>query len=121
MEAPDVDFVASTMDLHLGGKIHVASSFPLNTRAQLSRAYTPGVAEVCRAIMRDPSIAFTHTIKSNTVAVVTDGTAVLGLGNIGPPAAEPVMAGKAMLLGEMGNVDASPIRLDTTDPDEIVR
>jgi malate dehydrogenase (oxaloacetate-decarboxylating) len=121
MEAPDVDFVASTMDLHLGGKIHIASAFPLTTRAQLSRAYTPGVAEVCRAIMRDPSIAFTHTIKSNTVAVVTDGTAVLGLGNIGPLAAEPVMAGKAMLFGEMGGVDAFPICLDTTDPDEIVR
>jgi len=91
------------------------------TRAQLSRAYTPGVAEVCRAIARDPSLAFTHTIKSNSVAVVTDGTAVLGLGSIGPLAAEPVMAGKAMLFGEMGGVDAFPIRLDTTDIDEIVR
>jgi len=121
MEAPDLDFVASTMDLHLGGKIHVTSAFPLTSRAQLSRAYTPGVAEVCRAIVRDPSLAFTHTIKSNSVAVVTDGTAVLGLGNIGPLAAEPVMAGKAMLFSEMGGVDAFPICLDTTDPDEIVR
>jgi malate dehydrogenase (oxaloacetate-decarboxylating) len=121
VEAPDVDFVASTMDLHLGGKIHIASSFPLTTRAQLSRAYTPGVAEVCRAILRDRSVAFTHTIKSNTVAVITDGTAVLGLGNIGPLAAEPVMAGKAMLFGEMGGVDAFPICLETIDTDEIVR
>jgi len=121
MEAPDVDFVASTMDLHLGGKIHTSSAFPLTSRAQLSRAYTPGVAEVCRAIVRDPSLVFTHTIKSNSVAVVTDGTAVLGLGDIGPLAAEPVMAGKAMLFGEMGGVDAFPICLDTTDPDEIVR
>jgi malate dehydrogenase (oxaloacetate-decarboxylating) len=121
MEAPDLDFVASTMDLHLGGKIRVTPAFPLSSRAQLSRAYTPGVAEVCRALQRDPSLAFTHTIKSNSVAVVTDGTAVLGLGNIGPMAAEPVMAGKAMLFAEMAGVDAFPICLDTTDPDEIVR
>jgi malate dehydrogenase (oxaloacetate-decarboxylating) len=109
------------MDLHLGGKIHIASAFPLTTRAQLARAYTPGVAEVCRAIALDPSLMFTHTIKSNSVAVVTDGTAVLGLGNIGPHAAEPVMAGKAMLFNEMAGVDAFPICLDTTDSDEIVR
>jgi len=121
MEAPDIDFVASTMDLHLGGKIHVAAASPLTSRAQLSRAYTPGVAEVCRAIVRDPSLVFTHTIKNNSVAVVTDGTAVLGLGNIGPLAAEPVMSGKAMLFSEMAGVDAFPICLDTTDPDEIVR
>ncbi len=121
MEAPDLDFVASTMDLHLGGKIRVTPSFPLRTRAQLARAYTPGVAEVCRAIVRDPSLVHTHTIKANSVAVVTDGTAVLGLGNIGPLAAEPVMAGKAMLFAEMAGVDAFPICLDTTDPDEIVR
>jgi malate dehydrogenase (oxaloacetate-decarboxylating) len=109
------------MDLHLGGKIHIASAFPLTTRAQLARYYTPGVAEVCRAIVLDPSLMFTHTIKSNSVAVVTDGTAVLGLGNIGPHAAEPVMAGKAMLFNEMAGVDAFPICLDTTDSDEIVR
>jgi malate dehydrogenase (oxaloacetate-decarboxylating) len=121
MEAPEFDIAESTMDLHLGGKIHVASAFPLTTRAELSRAYTPGVAEVCRAIVRDPSIAYTHTIKSNSVAVVTDGTAVLGLGNIGPLAAEPVMAGKALLFSEMAGVDAFPICLDTTDTDEIVR
>ncbi|HET7378858.1 MAG TPA: NADP-dependent malic enzyme [Gaiellales bacterium] len=113
---------ASTpMDVHLGGKIHVTAAFPLNSRADLSRAYTPGVAEVSRAIARDPSLAFTHTIKSNSVAVVTDGTAVLGLGDIGPLAAEPVMAGKAMLFNEMAGVDAFPICLDTKDPDEIVR
>jgi malate dehydrogenase (oxaloacetate-decarboxylating) len=109
------------MELHVGGKIHVSAAFPLDTRADLSRAYTPGVAEVCRAIVRDPSLAYTHTIKSNSVAVVTDGTAVLGLGNIGPLAAEPVMSGKAMLFAEMAGVDAFPICLDTTDPDEIVR
>lgn len=121
MEARDPDFVASTLNMHLGGKIHVTSAFPLETRTQLSRAYTPGVAEVCRAILKDPALAFTHTIKSNSVAVVTDGTAVLGLGNIGPLAAEPVMAGKAMLFSEMASVDAFPICIDTTESDEIVR
>ena len=114
-------FFLSAMELHLGGKIRVSSAFPLNSREDLSLAYTPGVAEVSRAIVRDPSLVFTHTIKGNSVAVVTDGTAVLGLGNIGPLAAEPVMAGKAMLFSEMGGVDAFPICLDTTDPDEIVR
>ncbi len=121
VEVPDLDFVASTLNMHRGGKIHVASAFPLMTRADLARAYTPGVADVCRAIVRDRTLMFTHTIKSNSVAVVTDGTAVLGLGNIGPYAAEPVMAGKAMLFSEMAGVDAFPICLDTTDPDEIVR
>ncbi len=121
MLEPEVELGGSTMDLHLGGKIHVASAFPLTSREQLSRAYTPGVADVCRAIVADPSLAFSHTIKSNSVAVVTDGTAVLGLGNIGPMAAEPVMSGKAMLFNEMAGVDAFPICLDTTDPDEIVR
>ena len=114
-------FFLDAMEMHAGGKIRVGSAFPLNTRADLSRAYTPGVAEVCRAIVSDPSIAYTHTIKANSVAVVTDGTAVLALGNIGPLAAEPVMAGKAMLFSEMAGVDAFPICLDTTDPDEIVR
>src|SRR6202011_3403266 len=86
----------------------------------LSMAYTPGVARVCLAIHADPSKAFQYTIKRNTVAVVSDGTAVLGLGDIGPRAALPVMEGKAMLFKEFGGVDAFPICLDTKDPDEIV-
>jgi malate dehydrogenase (oxaloacetate-decarboxylating) len=110
-----------TFLMHIGGKIEVVSKMPLKTRADLSMAYTPGVARVCEAIHQDPDKAFTLTIKKNTVAVVTDGTAVLGLGDIGPAAALPVMEGKAMLFKEFGGVDAFPICLDTTDPDEIVR
>src|SRR5206468_2993197 len=87
----------------------------------LSMAYTPGVARICEAIHKDPEKAFTLTIKKNTVAVVTDGTAVLGLGDIGPAAAMPVMEGKAMLFKEFAGIDAFPICLDTKDPDEIVR
>ena len=104
----------------IGGKIEVVSKAPLKTRADLSMAYTPGVARVCEAIHRDPEKAFTLTIKRNTVAVVTDGTAVLGLGDIGPAAALPVMEGKAMLFKEFAGVDAFPICLATKDPDEIV-
>jgi malate dehydrogenase (oxaloacetate-decarboxylating) len=107
--------------MHLGGKIEVVSKTPLKTRADLSMAYTPGVARVCEAIHRDPEKVFTLTIKKNTVAVVTDGTAVLGLGDIGPAAAMPVMEGKVMLFKEFGGVDAFPICLGTKDPDEIVR
>ncbi len=110
-----------TFLMHLGGKIEVVSKTPLKTRADLSMAYTPGVARVCEAIHQDPEKAFTLTIKKNLVAVVTDGTAVLGLGDIGPAAAMPVMEGKAMLFKEFGGVDAFPICLDTKDPDEIVR
>jgi len=110
-----------TFLMHLGGKIEVVSKMPLKTRADLSMAYTPGVARVCQAIHDDPEKAFTLTIKKNTVAVVTDGTAVLGLGDIGPAAALPVMEGKAMLFKEFANVDAFPICLSTKDPDEIVR
>ena len=110
-----------TFLMHLGGKIEVVSKVPLKTRADLSMAYTPGVARICDAIQKDPDKAFTLTIKKNTVAVVTDGTAVLGLGDIGPAAAMPVMEGKAMLFKEFGGVDAFPICLDTKDPDEIVR
>jgi malate dehydrogenase (oxaloacetate-decarboxylating) len=110
-----------TFLMHLGGKIEVVSKTPLKTRADLSMAYTPGVARVCEAIRKDPENAFTLTIKKNTVAVVTDGTAVLGLGDIGPAAAMPVMEGKAMLFKEFGGVDAFPICLNTKDPDEIVR
>ncbi|HVF50348.1 MAG TPA: malic enzyme-like NAD(P)-binding protein [Pyrinomonadaceae bacterium] len=107
--------------MHLGGKIEVTSKAPLKTRTDLSMAYTPGVARVCEAIRRDPEKAYTLTIKRNTVAVVTEGTAVLGLGDIGPAAAMPVMEGKAMLFKEFAGVDAFPVCLSTKDPDEIVR
>ena len=110
-----------TFLMHLGGKIEVVSKIPLKTRADLSMAYTPGVARVCEAIHQDPDKVFTLTIKKNTVAIVTDGTAVLGLGDIGPAAAMPVMEGKAMLFKEFGGVDAFPICIDTKGVDEIVR
>src|SRR6478672_5508205 len=110
-----------TFLMHLGGKIEVVSKLPLKTRADLSMAYTPGVARVCEAIHQDHEKVFALTIKRNTVAVVTDGTAVLGLGDIGPAAAMPVMEGKAMLFKEFAGIDAFPICLDTKDPDEIVR
>ncbi|HEY8624766.1 MAG TPA: NAD-dependent malic enzyme [Solirubrobacteraceae bacterium] len=109
-----------TFMLHLGGKIEVQNKSPLKTRDDLSMAYTPGVARVCDAIREDPDKAFQYTIKRNTVAVVSDGSAVLGLGDIGPRAAMPVMEGKAMLFKEFAGVDAFPICLDTNDPDEIV-
>ncbi len=109
-----------TFLIHLGGKIEVTSKIPLKTRSDLSMAYTPGVARVCEAIAKDPEKAFTLTIKKNTVAVVSDGTAVLGLGDIGPAAAMPVMEGKCQLFKEFGGVDAFPICLDTKDPHEIV-
>ncbi|MDP2675506.1 MAG: NAD-dependent malic enzyme [Dehalococcoidia bacterium] len=105
---------------HRGGKIEITSKKPIKTRADLSTYYTPGVAEVSLAIHDDPQKAFTLTMKGNAVAVVTDGTAVLGLGDIGPAAALPVMEGKAMLFKELGGVDAIPICLATTDPDQIV-
>jgi len=110
-----------TFLMHLGGKIEVVSKMPLKNRADLSMAYTPGVARVCEAIHQDPEKAFTLTIKKNTVAIVTDGTAVLGLGDIGPAAAMPVMEGKAMLFKEFAGVDGFPICLNTKDPDEIVQ
>ena len=106
--------------LHLGGKINVRSKVPLKTRDQLSIAYTPGVAKVCTAIHEQIDKVHNLTIKGNTIAIVTDGTAVLGLGDIGPEAALPVMEGKAMLFNEFAGVDAFPICLNTKDPDEIV-
>src|ERR1700712_2721470 len=115
-----VDTTDRTFQMHIGGKIEQHNKAPLKTRADLSMAYTPGVARVCSAIHQDPDKAFQYTIKRNTVAVVSDGTAVLGLGDIGPRAAMPVMEGKAMLFKEFANVDAFPICLDTKDPDEIV-
>jgi malate dehydrogenase (oxaloacetate-decarboxylating) len=105
---------------HLGGKIEVHNRVPVSTRRDLSVVYTPGVARVCRAIETDPDSVWTLTTKKNTVAIVTDGTAVLGLGDIGPEAALPVMEGKAMLFKEFAGVDAWPICLNTKDPDEIV-
>jgi len=110
-----------TFLMHLGGKIEVTSKMQLKTRSDLSMAYTPGVARVCEAIAKDPEKAYNLTIKKNTVAVVSDGTAVLGLGDIGPLAAMPVMEGKCQLFKEFGGVDAFPICLNTKDPDEIVR
>jgi malate dehydrogenase (oxaloacetate-decarboxylating) len=110
-----------TFLLHLGGKIEVTSKVPLKTRDDLSRAYTPGVARISQAIAKDNSDLRRLTIKRNTVAVVTDGSAVLGLGNIGPGAALPVMEGKAALFKRFADVDAWPVCLDTQDVDEIVR
>ncbi len=110
-----------TFLVHIGGKIEVTSKVPLRNRDDLSRAYTPGVARVCEAIAKNPSDARRLTIKRNTVAVVTDGTAVLGLGNIGPAAALPVMEGKAALFKKFAGVDAWPVCLDTTDTEEIIR
>ena len=109
-----------TFLMHLGGKIEVANKVPVKTRDDLSMAYTPGVARVCRAIAADVDKARALTIKQNTVAVVTDGTAVLGLGDIGPQAAMPVMEGKAMLFKEFAGIDAWPLALDTKDTDEII-
>ena len=106
--------------MHVGGKIEQHNKLPVRTRDDLSMAYTPGVARVCTAITRDRDSAFQYTIKRNTVAVVSDGSAVLGLGDIGPEAAMPVMEGKAVLFKEFGGVDAFPICLDTKDPDAIV-
>jgi malate dehydrogenase (oxaloacetate-decarboxylating) len=105
---------------HRGGKLEVRATVPLRDRTDLSIAYTPGVADVCTAIANDPALALDYTWKSNTVAVVTDGTAVLGLGDIGPVAALPVMEGKAVLFKQFGGVDAVPICLDCTGVDEVV-
>jgi malate dehydrogenase (oxaloacetate-decarboxylating) len=115
-----IEVIDRTFFAHIGGKIEVTSKIPLDSVDKLSMAYTPGVARVCQAIHEDTSRAFQLTIKRNTVAVVSDGTAVLGLGDIGPEAAMPVMEGKAMLFKEFGGVDAFPICLNTKDPRMIV-
>jgi malate dehydrogenase (oxaloacetate-decarboxylating) len=115
-----IDTTDRTFLLHVGGKIEQHNKHPLKTRDDLSMAYTPGVARVCLAIADDEDKAFQYTIKRNTVAVVSDGTAVLGLGDIGPRAAMPVMEGKCCLFKEFAGVDAFPICLDTKDPEEIV-
>jgi malate dehydrogenase (oxaloacetate-decarboxylating) len=109
-----------TFLMHLGGKIEVKGKMTVKTRDDLSMAYTPGVARVCMAIHHDPEKAYTLTIKQNTVAVVTDGTAVLGLGDIGPNGAQPVMEGKALIFKEFAGVDAFPLCLATKNVDEIV-
>ncbi len=115
-----VDTTDRTFSLHIGGKIEQHNRHPLKTRDDLSMVYTPGVARVCLAIAEDPDKAFQYTIKRNTVAVVSDGSAVLGLGDIGPRAAMPVMEGKCCLFKEFAGVDAFPICLETTDPEEII-
>jgi len=115
-----IDTTDRTFKVHLGGKIEQQNKHPLKTRDDLSMAYTPGVARVCEAIKEDRSKAFQYTIKRNTVAVVSDGTAVLGLGDIGPEASMPVMEGKAVLFKEFAGVDAFPICLNTTDTEEII-
>jgi malate dehydrogenase (oxaloacetate-decarboxylating) len=115
-----VEITDRTFEVHRKGKIHTGLNMPLKSRDDLSMAYTPGVARVCTAIAENRQKAFKYTIKANTVAVVSDGTAVLGLGDIGPEAAMPVMEGKAMLFKEFADVDAFPICLNTKDTDEIV-
>ncbi|WP_199615335.1 NAD-dependent malic enzyme [Paenibacillus alkalitolerans] len=116
LQVSDQTFLA-----HLGGKIEVTPKMTIKTRDDLSRVYTPGVARVCMAIHEEPRRAYSLTIKRNTIAVVSDGSAVLGLGNIGPEAAMPVMEGKAMLFKQLAGVDAFPICLDTQDTEEIIR
>jgi malate dehydrogenase (oxaloacetate-decarboxylating) len=121
VDGVEVEHVSDrTFLLHLGGKLEVVPKSPLKTRDDLSMAYTPGVARICQAIADDVGVAWNLTIKRNTVAVVSDGTAVLGLGDIGPEAAMPVMEGKAILFKEFGGVDAFPLCLATKDVDEIV-
>ena len=112
-----------SLQLHgeLHGKLDTVSKIPVKSKRDLSLAYTPGVAEPCKVIAKDKEEAYTYTWKGNTIAVVSDGSAVLGLGNIGPEAAMPVMEGKAVLFKEFGGVNAVPICLDTQDPDEIVK
>ena len=121
---PDVkviDVYDRTFNLHRGGKISVVSKISLKRQSDLAMAYTPGVARICTAIANDPEQVYNLTIKQNTVAIVTDGSAILGLGNLGPMAAMPVMEGKAMLFKEFAGIDAFPICLDTQDTEEIIR
>ena len=117
-----MDYYKKALEMHQEhkGKIEVVSKVPVKTREDLSTAYTPGVAEPCREIAKNPAAAYTYTAKSNLVAVVSNGTAVLGLGNIGAAASQPVMEGKAILFKEFGGVDAFPICLDTQDPDKVI-
>ena len=118
-----VEVYQQSLDLHQKnkGKLEIISKVPLLTKNDLSLAYTPGVAEVCRLIAADKSAALTHTMKGNMVAVISDGSAILGLGNLGPEAALPVMEGKCILFKAFANVDAFPICLDTQDTEEIIK
>ncbi|MEG4107183.1 malic enzyme-like NAD(P)-binding protein [Microcoleus sp. S13_C5] len=116
-----IDVYDRTFNLHRGGKISVVSKISLKRQSDLAMAYTPGVGRICTAIANDPQQVYNLTIKQNTVAIVTDGSAVLGLGNLGPAAALPVMEGKAMLFKEFAGIDAFPICLNTQDTDEIIR
>ena len=116
-----INFSDRTFLIHSGGKIEIQNRVPLKTRDDLSMAYTPGVARICNDIYNNPENVYQLTVKGNAVAVVTDGTAVLGLGNIGPKASLPVMEGKAMLFKEFGGIDAWPICLETTETEEIVK
>jgi malate dehydrogenase (oxaloacetate-decarboxylating) len=118
--SPPYDEHDPAFALHVGGKLEVASTVPLRNKDDLSLAYTPGVARVCSAIKANPALVYDLTWKSHVVAIITDGTAVLGLGDIGPQAALPVMEGKAVLFKEFGGIDAVPICLDCTDVDAIV-
>ncbi|MEM9828513.1 MAG: NAD-dependent malic enzyme [Planctomycetota bacterium] len=121
MEELEVVHVSDRVFLmHLGGKLEMTPRVPVKTRDDLSMAYTPGVARVCTAIANDPDSSYNLTIRRNTVAVISDGSAILGLGNLGPLAAMPVMEGKAVLFKEFGDVDAFPICLDTQDPEKII-
>ena len=123
-ELPDIqviDVYDRTFNLHRGGKISIVSRIPLKSVSDLAMAYTPGVGRICKAIAENPEEVYNLTIKQNTVAIVTDGSAVLGLGNLGPAAALPVMEGKAMLFKEFAGLDAFPICLDTQNTDEIVK
>ncbi|TAE56333.1 MAG: NAD-dependent malic enzyme [Nostocales cyanobacterium] len=116
-----LDVYDRTFNLHRGGKISIASRIPLKSVSDLAMAYTPGVGRVCKAIAQNPEDVYNFTIKNNTVAIVTDGSAVLGLGNLGAAAALPVMEGKAMLFKEFAGIDAFPICLDTQDTEEIIK
>jgi len=121
LDKPELDtpFLRETFELHRGGKIAVASKVALEDREDLARAYTPGVAAVCEAIHAEPELAFEYTVRANTVAVVSDGSAVLGLGRIGPRAAMPVLEGKAVLFKRFGGVDAVPVALELPGADRV--
>ena len=119
----EIDYKAESLRLHFNkrGKIEVSSKIPIHTKDDLNIIYNPGVLDPVKQIQADNSTVYKYTLKSHTVAVITDGTSVLGLGDLGPEAALPVMEGKALLFKELGDVDAFPICLDTKDPEEIIR